>query len=657
MFDTLLIANRGEIACRIIRTARKLGLRTVAVYSDADRDALHVREADLAVGIGPSPARDSYLDIGKLVEAARATGAGAIHPGYGFLSENADFARACEAAGLVFVGPPAGAIDALGNKSAAKRLAERIGVPCLPGYSGTDQADATLIAQARRIGAPLMIKAAAGGGGRGMRRCDDVKDEAALNGLLQAARNEAAASFGNGDLLIERLVESARHVEVQVFGDRQGHCVYLGERDCSTQRRNQKILEEAPAPGVDPALRERMGEAATLLAREVGYVGAGTIEFLLAPDGQFYFLEMNTRLQVEHPVTEAITGLDLVEWQLRVAQGEPLPLAQDEIRLHGHSIEARLCAEDAFGGFVPQSGAIHRWQAPSGDGIRVDHGLTPSAQIPPYYDSMIAKIICTADTREQARNKLIAALRETTVFGVITNRDYLLRCLQAPAFRDAQLSTRWLTDQSAGWKPPAAGTTWLAAAAALRVDEAARAHGALANWHSTGPHTVPVLLTSADKRHALSVSLTGPHTYRVDVGGKHHHRVEIEPAAGPSSLTRHVRLDGRRTALRSLTDGARGWLDFEGCSLQVDDAAGQPPQRKDASAGGTVTSRMHGMVVNLAASVGQKVERGQFLLAIEAMKMEHRIEAPIAGTVAEVGTVKGQQVAPGRLLVRIEPAG
>jgi geranyl-CoA carboxylase alpha subunit len=342
-----------------------MGLRTVAVYADADRDALHVQQADTALRLGESPARDSYLHIERVIDAARRSGAGAVHPGYGFLSENADFARACRDAGIVFVGPSPEAIDALGHKAAAKQCAESVGVPCLPGYSGAAQDNDTLVQQAQRIGAPLMIKSSAGGGGRGMRRCDDTGDAAVLRQLLDSARAEALASFGNGDLLLERLVEDARHVEVQVFGDTHGNAVHLGERDCSTQRRNQKILEEAPAPGVDDALRARLGDAAVTLVRAVGYVGAGTVEFLLTPDGAFHFLEMNTRLQVEHPVTEAITGLDLVEWQLRIARGEPLPLAQADIRWHGHAIEARLCAEDAFAGFAPQAGRISHWQVPA----------------------------------------------------------------------------------------------------------------------------------------------------------------------------------------------------------------------------------------------------------------------------------------------------
>ena len=506
MFDTLLIANRGEIACRVIRTARAMGLRTVAVYSDADRDARHVQLADTALRLGPGPARDSYLNIELVIDACKRSGAGAVHPGYGFLSENADFARACRDAGIVFVGPTPEAIDALGHKAAAKQLAERIGVPCLPGYSGAAQDNDTLLREAQRIGAPLMIKASAGGGGRGMRRCDDVGDAASVTQLIESARAEALASFGNGALLLERLVEEARHVELQVFGDTHGGAVHLGERDCSTQRRNQKILEEAPAPGVSAELRARMGEAAVKLVREVGYVGAGTVEFLLTPDGEFHFLEMNTRLQVEHPVTEAITGLDLVEWQLRIARGEPMPLQQADIRWHGHAIEARLCAEDAFNGFAPQAGRVLHWTVPAGEGIRIDHGLVAQPEIPPYYDSMIAKVIAYGADREQARGRLQRALAGSAVLGLRTNRDYLLQALSAPAFAKPELATRWLGEASAAWLPRVPDARWAAVAAALLLHRRSRVFGPLALFSSSGQRDTPLRLAVDDKLFDLRLA-------------------------------------------------------------------------------------------------------------------------------------------------------
>ena len=651
-FDTLLIANRGEIACRVIRTARALGLRTVAVYSRADEHALHVRLADFSVPIGPAPASESYLGIDRLIEACRASGAQAVHPGYGFLSESAAFSHACRDAGIVFVGPPPEAIEALGNKAAAKQIAERIGVPCLPGYAGPDQSMRTLLAQARRIGAPLMIKAAAGGGGRGMRRCDDVTDERQLSSLLEAARAEASASFGNGELLLERLLERARHVEIQVFGDARGNYVHLGERDCSTQRRNQKILEESPAPGVDATLRAALGQAAVRLAREVGYVGAGTVEFLMEPDGRFHFLEMNTRLQVEHPVTEAVTGLDLVEWQLRVAHGESLPLSQDEVRLEGHAIEARLCAEDPWAGFAPQSGDVLAWTMPRIAGVRVDHGLAERAVVPVHYDSMIAKLIAHGANREQARQRLLAALGQTSLLGLTHNRDYLIACLSAPAFVDADLATRWLADSAGQWNAPCPDSRWLALACAVSLVHESAAHGALANWSSSGPRTLPYTLSVAGKATPLSVRTLEATRFEIS-GEDWRHEVHCEP---PGGTEYRVRIDGLGMRVRAQVDLAGGWLDALGVCAAFLDLTHAPPRREHAGGSGRITSAMHGLIVDIAVRPGETVKRGQRLLSIEAMKMEHQILASIDGTVAELGVSAGQQVAPGRLLVSLEPA-
>jgi geranyl-CoA carboxylase alpha subunit len=650
VFDTVLIANRAEIACRVIRTARALGLRTVAVYADADRDALHVQLADTALRIGEASARDSYLNIERVLDACRRSGAGAVHPGYGFLSENADFARACRDAGIVFVGPTPEAIDALGHKAAAKQLAERIGVPCLPGYSDAAQDDATLLHEAQRIGAPLMIKASAGGGGRGMRRCDDVADAATVRQLVQSARAEALASFGNGALLLERLVEDARHVEVQVFGDTHGQAVHLGERDCSTQRRNQKILEEAPAPGVSTELRVRLGAAAVKLVREVGYVGAGTVEFLLTPDGQFHFLEMNTRLQVEHPVTEAITGLDLVEWQLRIARGEPLPLAQDQIRWQGHAIEARLCAEDAFAGFAPQSGRIVHWSVPAGEGVRVDHGLAVQAMIPPHYDSMIAKVIAYGAEREQARSRLMRALAGSVVLGLRTNRDYLLRALAAPAFATPKLATRWLGEASAAWSPRLPDARWAAIAAALRLHRRTRGFGPLALWTSLGRRETPLRLRAGDTVFDLRLGYAFDRSIEVRVD-EACFAIELQSDDG---LEAQLIVDGAHERVLAVGQGIEGWLDAGGICEAFTDLSDAPPERNDGAAHGLVTSRMHGQLVRLEVTLGQRVRKGEFVLAIEAMKMEHRIEAPIDGTVAELGAAAGTQVAPGRMLLRIE---
>jgi geranyl-CoA carboxylase alpha subunit len=465
--------------------------------------------------------------------------------------------------------------------------------------------------------------------------------------LLDSARAEALSSFGNGELLLERLVEEARHVELQVFGDAHGHAVHLGERDCSTQRRNQKILEEAPAPGVSPELRSRMGEAATRLVREVNYVGAGTVEFLLTPDGAFHFLEMNTRLQVEHPVTEAITGLDLVEWQLRIARGEPVPLAQAEIRFQGHAIEARLCAEDAFAGFAPQSGEVTHWQVPQGEGVRIDHGLAMRPTIPPHYDSMIAKVIAFGADREQARRRLMNTLAHSTVLGLRTNRDYLLNALAAPAFARPELSTRWLGTASPGWSARTPDARWVAMAAALQLHRASRVHGPLALFSSGGTRDTPRRIDAGGESFDVRLAYGHGKATRVSVGEA---RFDIGVVHDDGMRARLI-VDGEQVAALA---GADGWLNAAGVCAQFVDLTDLPPQREDPFSHGLVASRMHGQLVKLGVTLGQQVGKGEFLLAIEAMKMEHRIESPIDGTVVEVGAAAGSQVAPGQLLLRIE---
>jgi geranyl-CoA carboxylase alpha subunit len=437
----ILVANRGEIAWRIMRTAKAMGYRTVAVFSDADRQAPHVAFADETAHIGPSPVGESYLSIERILEAARRSGADAVHPGYGFLSENEAFAAACEKANLVFIGPPPAAIAAMGNKAAAKRRMIEAGVPCVPGYLGADQSDANLETQARKIGLPVMVKAAAGGGGRGMRL---VERDADLLDAIRTARTEAESAFGSGELILEKAVVDARHVEIQVFADSHGNVIHLGERDCSVQRRHQKVIEEAPSPAVGPDLRRRMGAAAVAAARAIAYRGAGTVEFLLGADGAFYFLEMNTRLQVEHPVTEMITGQDLVAWQLEVAAGNKLPLTQEQVTFSGHAIEVRLYAEDAYAGFLPQTGRIAVWRPATGPGIRVDHGMKDGLVISPYYDSMIAKVIAHGATREGARARLVQALRETVALGSTTNRHFLIRLLDHPEFAAGEATTAFI---------------------------------------------------------------------------------------------------------------------------------------------------------------------------------------------------------------------
>ena len=461
-FQRILIANRGEIACRVIRAARDRGLQSVAVYSDADAGALHTRLADMAVPIGPAPVGQSYLSVEKILAAARASGADAVHPGYGFLSENADFARACREAGLVFIGPTPEAIAAMGNKAAAKRRMLDAGVPCVPGYQGDDQDDATFAREAERIGYPVMVKAAAGGGGRGMRL---VAQPGELGQSLASARSEAAKAFGSDELILEKAIVGPRHVEIQVLADRHGTVVHAGERDCSVQRRHQKVLEEVPCPVMTKALRAAMGSAAVEAARAISYESAGTVEFLLDGRGEFYFLEMNTRIQVEHPVTELVTGLDLVGLQIDIAQGKPLPFTQSDVRLTGHAIEARLYAEDPAAGFLPQTGKILRWTLPSGSGIRVDHGLADGSEISPYYDPMIAKLIAYGDTRDEARQRLIRALDDTVIFGVPTNRAFLRAMLAHPAFAAGEATTAFIEDHFARIEPIDAERT--AAARAL----------------------------------------------------------------------------------------------------------------------------------------------------------------------------------------------
>jgi len=644
-FRTLLVANRGEIACRILRSAHRLGLRTVAVYSDADRDALHVSLATQAVRLGPGPSSGSYLDIEAILAAARLTGAEAIHPGYGFLSENPVFAAACEAAGLVFVGPSAAAIEALGNKTAAKLLARRLGVPCLPGAD--EREGANLMEAARQLGAPLMIKAAGGGGGRGMRRVDALDR---FEAELASARAEAQAAFGNPEMLVERCMDDARHVEVQIIGDAHGAFLHLGERDCSSQRRRQKVIEEAPAPGVDPVLRDRMGEAAITLARGVGYRNAGTVEFLLEPDGSFHFLEMNTRLQVEHPVTEAITGLDIVELQLRVAQGERLPCSQADIRFEGWAIEARLCAEDPWHGFAPQPGHIKAWALPEGPGLRCDHGLAESATIPPFYDSMIAKVIAHGPDREAARLLLLEALANTHVHGPVTNRDYLAAALAHERFAHASLSTDWLDQAALEASKPRPELRWLALATALMIERRARPHGWLAHWSSTAPMERPFELSAAGERFTLRLLRAGPGQWRAWLAESREAAVHLELRA-PG----RVRIDGLEHRFDASVDESGGHLDAFGYSGAFADDAPRP-RRQESTGSGAISAGMHGQLVSVHVEAGGIVERGDPLFSIEAMKMNHRTDAPFRAKVLEVCARPGQQVAPDQVVVRLEAA-
>ena len=671
MLKSLLIANRGEIACRVIRTARRLGLRTVAVYSEADRGALHVRLADEAVCIGPAAARESYLNGARILEVARERGCESIHPGYGFLSENADFARACEQAGVVFIGPPATSIDRMGSKSEARRLMSAAGVPVLPGYDDDDQAEDTLLAATRRLKFPLLIKPTAGGGGKGMRI---VRAAGEFAEALAGARREAAKSFGDDRVLLERFVEKGRHVEIQVFADGHGNAVHLFERDCSLQRRHQKVIEEAPAPGLSEETRQAMGAAAVAAAKAVGYQGAGTVEFLF--DGaEFYFLEMNTRLQVEHPVTELITGLDLVEWQLRVASGEPLPLTQRAINRTGHAVEARLYAEDPERGFLPSTGTLTRLRFPAGDRhVRIDAGVEEGDAVSVHYDPMLAKIIAWAPDRAQALARLQAALEATEVEGVRTNARFLWQVLGAPAVREGDVSTRLLeTDPTLGRGVTELEFTdaWLLAAAArlrgLPGDEQGRSLVAASPWEAaTGFRVngapsirVPLRMDSAGsstgstthpERHWLAFErAAGAVVVRL---GDASHRIHLQFPA-PGRIEGYI--DGRPVAARFETDRDRLTLRRQCLRFDfIEDTGGE--HRVSAEHEGHFRAPMPGHVLEVRVQPGQVVDKGSVLLVLEAMKMEHSLTAPWRAKVVEIAVQAGQRVEEGTDLIRLEPA-
>ena len=643
-FDTLLIANRGEIAVRVARTARRMGLRTVAVHSSADARAPHVAACDVAVAIGPPPAAESYLRAEAILDAARRTGAGAIHPGYGFLSENAAFAAACADVGLVWVGPPPAAIASMGDKAAAKRLMRDAGVPVVPGYDGLEQSDDRLVAEAAAVGFPLMVKAAAGGGGKGMRL---VRSAEELPDALAAARRESAGAFGSDVLLLERAVLRPRHVEVQVLADAHGHCVHLGERDCSVQRRHQKVVEEAPSPAVDPELRARMGAAGVAAAQAVDYVGAGTVEFLLDADGSFFFLEMNTRLQVEHPVTEAVTGLDLVEWQLRVARGERLGVTQEDVSIDGHAIEVRLYAEDPARGYLPATGVLRAWATPSGPGVRVDAGVAAGSEVTPYYDPMVAKVIAHGEDREQARVRLVRALQQTTALGTTTNRAMLVAILREEAFARGEATTAFLEEHAPA--PPVVGTRELAAVAAaryasLRDDAAASSHG-LAGWSSTGTLAARWRWLVGEEEHLVVVLETASQV-QVAVDDSTH---DVVLAGGRPEV------DGAVVPVRLVQDGARLHVALEDVDLDVVDLGLLGPGAATAGGAGVLAAPMHGKVIAVEAGVGDAVVAGQRLVVLEAMKMEHELLADVDGVLEEV-VEAGAQVAADQLVARIAAA-
>jgi len=662
VFRKILIANRGEIACRVMRTASRLGIRTVAVYSDADRDALHVRLADEARRIGPPPARESYLNAEAVIAAARGTGAQAIHPGYGFLSENEAFARACAAAGIVFIGPTAESIAAMGDKSAAKRLMEKARVPLVPGYHGENQDAGFLLGRAEEAGFPVLIKASAGGGGKGMRI---VRQRGEFEQALASCRREAKSAFGDDRVLIERYLERPRHIEVQVFGDAHGQCVHLFERDCSVQRRHQKVLEEAPAPGMSASRRREMGEAAVAAARAIDYRGAGTVEFIADQDGRFYFMEMNTRLQVEHPVTEMITGLDLVEWQLRVAAGEPLPLKQDGITLRGHAIEARLYAEDPARDFLPATGRLaHLAFPPTSESVRIDTGVEGGAAITPHYDPMIAKLIVWGEDRDTALARLRTTLAGCEVAGVTTNAGFLARLAESTAFSNADLDTG-LIERCRGelFPPPTAPSDQTLAAVALaellleqqgargdsrRSGDPYSPWNEVDGWRLNGDSHHDFVFTEGETMYSVTVRFLAAGK-RVLIGGREY-ALEGERLADGALL---VRLDGHAFKLRAVREGENWHLFGDGDVRKISLRDELHGLDVDAG-GGSLAAPMPGKIVAVMVKAGQTVEKGTPLVILEAMKMEHTIAAPADGIVREIHYAPGEQVLEGADLIAFE---
>ena len=641
-FRTVFVANRGEIAARVFRTARRMGYRTVAGHSTADRGALFTRLADMAVEIGPAAVKDSYLNIERVVAAAKRAGADAVHPGYGFLSENEDFAQACLDAGLVFIGPSPKATAAMGSKRNAKDIAAKAGVAGIPGYNGPDQSDERLTAEAERIGFALMVKASAGGGGRGMRL---VASPDKLGQALRAARSEAMGAFGDDELILERAILEPRHVEIQIFGDSHGNVVHLGERDCSVQRRHQKVVEEAPSPAVSPELRARVGAAAVKIAKAIDYVGAGTMEFLLDKDGSFYFLEMNTRLQVEHPVTELITGLDLVEWQLRVAAGERLPKLQSEIFWSGAAIEVRLYAEDAYAGFLPRTGRVLAWHPSTEEGTRIDHGLLPGQEVTPFYDPMLAKVIGYGRDREEARRRCIRAIETSALLGVPSNRDFLALVLEHEAFGRGEATTAFIDRVLWPTRPkrpaPSAATRALAAALIYLGEGSAKAP-------LRAGHRIAFDLDWRGQAIAVGVTPAGE-GFEVELPDA---RVVLEIVRRRRDRLR-FRLDGieRVATFARDADGAL-WLDLDGRAERFGEAS-DAGARARAEGDGRVRTPIMGRVMRVAVAKGDAVAKGQLVATVEAMKMEHEIVAEAAGRIESVDCKPGDQVAARQVLAVI----
>ncbi|MDC0088445.1 ATP-grasp domain-containing protein [Porticoccaceae bacterium] len=662
-FNSILIANRGEIACRIIRTAKQLGYRTIAVYSDADAVAPHVQLADEAVRIGPGPVGESYLLPERILEAAATSGAEAVHPGYGFLSENAAFAEAVEAAGLVFIGPSAEAIEVMGNKAESKRRMIAAEVPCVPGYEGHDQSDETLLVEGAKIPLPLMVKAAAGGGGRGMRLVHNQSD---LANAIKLARAEAESAFGSGELILEKAIVQPRHVEIQVFADSHGNTVHLGERDCSVQRRHQKVIEEAPCPIMTPELREQMGQAAISAAKSVNYRGAGTVEFLLdsGKSAAFYFLEMNTRLQVEHPVTELITGLDLVALQIAVAQGDQLGLEQADIKLEGHAIEVRLYTEDPSQDFLPASGPVELWQPGTGLGVRIDSGICSGQGISPFYDPMVAKVIGYGPTREVARLRLIAALKETVLFGTPNNARFLIQCLEKKQFIDGFATTAFIAEEFSeadlAYPLPQFADAAVAAVLELRLEHNRlfeRALGVsdnLKDWSSASPLVSRKQYQFDELIHDLSVSPQSGGSYCVSGMDTGESRSLVVTLVELKDTSAQLLVNGKRlTATYMSPKKGQLYCSIEGRSAFFKDLIILDGLVDETVGGGRVIAPMHGLLLDVLVAPGDQVAKGQVLAVLEAMKMHYEITAEIDGTVVEVSAVSGNQVATDDLLIEI----
>ena len=653
MITSILIANRGEIACRIIRTCRSLGIRAIAVYSDADEQARHVQLADEAVHIGAAPASESYLVSEKIIAAALQVEADAIHPGFGFLAENADFAQACADAGIIFIGPLPEAIAVMGNKRAAKELVESVGVLTIPGYGGQEQSDERLRQEAERIGYPLMVKAVAGGGGKGMRL---VADAAQLDEALASARRESLQAFGSDELILERAILQPRHVEFQVFGDIQGNIIHLGERECSIQRRHQKVIEETPSPALTPELRRRMGETAVSAAKSIHYTNAGTVEFLLDEKGDFYFLEMNTRLQVEHPVTEMVTGIDLVAWQIGIAEGKPLPLTQEQVTLTGYAIEARIYAENPANDFLPVTGDILLWQEPVGEGIRVESGILPQDNVSIHYDPMLAKIVAWGDDRETAVRRLLHALQTSTLLGLTTNISFLQDILRQPAFQSGNLSTHFIDHYLPDWQPPPGDLdAALIAASLTQFQQHPQLSTNTGYWRNNPniPLIYRYLLNQKQIEVRLMPSRHQAHTFSATIHNSDPITINHLPSTINHQNTLSFTLNNHRQTLPLILTETHAWVQTRTGTVTLEIVPLLPQPQPSAEAGGSLRAPMPGSVLAVLVAVGERVTEGQPLMKLEAMKMEHTIRTAVDGIVEAIYFQAGDTVAADTQLVQI----